>query len=325
ISQRKCEHLTFVEFPNLLGRGDLLVVNDTRVIKARLRGEKDSGGQAELLIERIEGELEALCQVRVSKPLKPGRFVTVGGLVSGARIEVLERVGQFYRLRFPGPVLALLERFGETPLPPYIARDINQLDSDEDAQRYQTVYAKHPGAVAAPTAGLHFTDRLLEQITARGVMIVSITLHVGAGTFQPVRVNDLSEHRMHSERYEIPAAAAQEINRCRNNGGRVIAVGTTVVRTLESRIGTDNQIIAGRGATSLFITPGYQFRAVDALLTNFHLPRSTLLMLVCAFAGHDRVMSAYAEAIARGYRFFSYGDACFFSRASVEKELLREL
>jgi S-adenosylmethionine:tRNA ribosyltransferase-isomerase len=320
ITPHSFEHRTFVEFPDLLRRGDLLVVNDTRVIKARLRGEKDTGGRAEILIEQMEGEFDALCQVRVSKPLKPGRFVSVGEGVDRVRIEVLERVGQFYRLRFPYPLPALLERFGETPLPPYIARDIEQLDSDEDAQRYQTVYARHPGAVAAPTAGLHFTDRLLEQIKARGVMIVSITLHVGAGTFQPVRVNDLSEHRMHSERYEISAGTAQAINRCRHGGGRVIAVGTTVVRTLESRVGAKNQIEAGSGTTSLFITPGYQFRAVDALLTNFHLPRSTLLMLVCAFGGRDRVMSAYAEAIARGYRFFSYGDACFFDRAHVEGE-----
>ncbi|MFP6815872.1 MAG: tRNA preQ1(34) S-adenosylmethionine ribosyltransferase-isomerase QueA [Pseudomonadales bacterium] len=320
ITAHSFEHRTFVEFPDLLRRGDLLVVNDTRVIKARLRGEKDTGGHAEILIEQIEGEFVALCQVRVSKPLKPGRFVSVGEGVGGVRIEVLERVGQFYRLRFPQPVSALLERFGETPLPPYITRDIGQLDSDEDAERYQTVYAQHPGAVAAPTAGLHFTDRLLEQIKARGVTIASITLHVGAGTFQPVRVNDLSTHRMHSERYEISAGTAQAVNRCRHNGGRVIAVGTTVVRALESGIDARNQVAAGGGATSLFITPGYQFLAVDALLTNFHLPRSTLLMLVCAFGGRERVMSAYAEAIARGYRFFSYGDACFFERAPAERE-----
>lgn len=312
VTQADCEHLRFAELPDLLRAGDLLVVNDTRVIKARLRGKKDSGGKAELLIERIQGEFEALCQVRVSKPLKPGRFVTVGDLVNGARLEVLERVGEFYRLRFPCPVLALLERCGETPLPSYINRDIEQPGSQEDAERYQTVYAQNPGAVAAPTAGLHFTDRLLERIEARGVLVEPVTLHVGAGTFQPVRVDDLSEHRMHSERYEISIDAARAINRCRRTGGRVIAVGTTVVRTLESTVGVDGEVVAGGGETNLFITPGYAFRVVDALLTNFHLPESTLLMLVCAFGGHDRVMAAYATAIERGYRFFSYGDACFF-------------
>ncbi|MDH3640734.1 MAG: tRNA preQ1(34) S-adenosylmethionine ribosyltransferase-isomerase QueA [Gammaproteobacteria bacterium] len=304
----KCEHLWFAEFPNLLRAGDLLVLNDTRVIKARLRGEKDSGGQAELLIERIEADRLALCQVRVSKPLKPGRFVTVGS----HRLEVVEREGQFYRLRFSQPVVAVLDEHGEVPLPPYIVREHATAHADED--RYQTVYGRVPGAVAAPTAGLHFTQALLEQISERGVDIARVTLHVGAGTFQPVRVKNLSEHVMHAERYDISADTAHAIRECRARGGRIVAVGTTVVRTLESAALEDGEVQAGVGETALFITPGYDFRAVDVLLTNFHLPESTLLMLVCAFAGYQRVMNAYVTAVAAGYRFFSYGDACFFER-----------
>jgi len=311
-----CEHLRFNDFPDLLRSGDLLVVNDTRVIKARLRGEKDSGGQAELLVERIESDDRALCQVRVSKPLKPGRFVVIGDPVSGTRLEVLERAGEFYRLRFPDSVSATLERYGQTPLPPYIERPDTPLDSE----RYQTVYGDKPGAVAAPTAGLHFTRELLAKIAAGGVEIQRITLHVGAGTFQPVRVDDLREHRMHAERYEISARTASAIRRCRAAGGRVVAVGTTVVRTLESAASADGMVVAGSGETSLFITPGYEFRVVDALLTNFHLPGSTLLMLVCAFGGYERVMAAYAAAIEGEHRFFSYGDACFFERAGAMSE-----
>jgi S-adenosylmethionine:tRNA ribosyltransferase-isomerase len=311
IGANHCEHLAFADLPNLLQAGDLLVVNDTRVIKARLRGEKDSGGQAELLVERIESDFEALCQVRVSKALKPGRLVVVADRSTDAvRLEVLGRVGQFYRLRFSAPVLSVLERYGETPLPPYIER----ADTAVDAQRYQTVFGRNPGAVAAPTAGLHFTDGLLETIRDRHVEIESVTLHVGAGTFQPVRVEDLTDHTMHSERYEISTQAAEAITACRRRGGRVIAVGTTVVRTLESAADAEGVVVAGSGETSLFVTPGYQFRVVDGLLTNFHLPESTLLMLVCAFGGFERVMSAYATAIAERYRFFSYGDACFLER-----------
>lgn len=306
ITRGGVEHLGFQQFPDLLKPGDLLVVNDTRVIKARLVGHKDSGGQAEVLIERIVDETKALCQVRVSKALKPGRRIRVGD----AELEVLGRSGDFYRLGFPSDVLAFLEDRGETPLPPYIQRGAEPVD----AHRYQTVYGKRPGAVAAPTAGLHFTEDLLEQVRGRGVDIAEVTLHVGAGTFQPVRVDDVSQHRMHAERYEINGSAARALSECRARGGRVIAVGTTVVRTLESAVGEGGDVQAGQGETDLFITPGFRFRAVDALLTNFHLPQSTLLMLVCAFAGHERVMAAYAEAVSAGYRFFSYGDACFMER-----------
>ncbi len=294
------EHLGFHQFPDLLMPGDLLVLNDTRVIKARLHGVKDSGGQAEVLVERIEGEREALCQVRVSKALKTGRVIRVGS----AEIEVLGRDGDFYRLRFPSDVLAFLEERGETPLPPYIQRAAE----DEDADRYQTVYGRRPGAVAAPTAGLHFTDELLQRVRDLEVGIAEVTLHVGAGTFQPVRVDDVSKHRMHAERYAIGDRAARAIADCRALGGRVVAVGTTVVRTLESAAAC-GEIEAGVGETDLFIAPGYRFRVVDALLTNFHLPRSTLLALVAAFAGRERVLRLYREAVERGYRFYSYGDA----------------
>jgi S-adenosylmethionine:tRNA ribosyltransferase-isomerase len=306
ITRDGVEHLGFYQFPDLLRPGDLLVLNDTRVIKARLHGVKDSGGQAEVLVERIDGETEALCQVRVSKALKPGRFIQTGN----AELEVLGREGDFYRLRFPSDVLAFLEERGETPLPPYIQRAAETVD----VERYQTVYGRQPGAVAAPTAGLHFTDELLRQIRDRGVEITEVTLHVGAGTFQPVRVEDVSRHRMHAERYEIGSRAARALADCRARGGRVVAVGTTVVRTLESAARVSGEVDAGSGETDLFITPGFQFRVVDALLTNFHLPQSTLLMLVCAFAGYERVMAAYAEAVNGGYRFFSYGDACFMER-----------
>ena len=301
-----CSHRTFSCFPELLRAGDLLVLNDTRVIKARLLAEKDSGGRAEILVERLESEEVALCQVRVSKALKPGRRLLVGELA----LRVLERQGEFYRLAFPGAVLDLLEAAGEVPLPPYIARAAGS----DDQERYQTVYGKHAGAVAAPTAGLHFTTEMLAALPALGVETTAVTLHVGAGTFQPVRTKDILQHRMHLERFEVSAAAAAAVAACRQRGGRVVAVGTTVVRTLESAAGEDGGVLAGRGETGLFITPGYRFAVVDALLTNFHLPRSTLLMLVCAFGGYDRVMAAYAAAVAEGYRFFSYGDAMFLER-----------
>jgi S-adenosylmethionine:tRNA ribosyltransferase-isomerase len=299
-------HETFASFPDQLRAGDLLVVNDTRVIKARLMARKDSGGQAEILVERIEADDLALCQVRVSKPLKAGRTLTVGDRAIG----VVERVGEFYRLAFPGPVLDVLEEAGSVPLPVYIDR----CPATEDEERYQTVYASRPGAVAAPTAGLHFSAAMLEALPERGVDLARVTLHVGAGTFQPVRVNDVRQHRMHAERYEITDEAATAVARCRERGGRVVAVGTTVVRTLESAPAPGGQVLAGQGDTDLFITPGFRFSVVDALLTNFHLPRSTLVMLVCAFGGFDRVMAAYRDAVAESYRFFSYGDAMFLER-----------
>ena len=300
-------HGTFGDLVELLRPDDVLVVNDTRVLKARLLGRKDSGGRAEILVERIESEREALCQVRTSKALQPDRTVSV----DGRRISVVERRGTFYRLRFPAPVRAFLEAHGHVPLPPYVERPAD----DADETRYQTVYADRPGAVAAPTAGLHFDDALLQRIEKAGVRIARVTLHVGAGTFQPVRTEDVAQHLMHEERYEVPAATACALNARR---GRVVAVGTTVVRTLESAVDGGGRVREGAGATSLFIVPGYPFRVVDALVTNFHLPESTLLMLVAAFAGYDRVMDAYREAVAREYRFFSYGDAMFCERAAGE-------
>lgn len=300
----------FSDLPSLLQPEDLLVVNDTRVLKARLRAQKDSGGQAEVLLERTLDDRTALCQVRVSKPLKAGRMLQVGG----HRIEALGREGQFYRLRFDAPVLDVLEAHGSVPLPPYIERDQAQGPGAQDEAHYQTVWSARPGAVAAPTAGLHFTQTLLEEIEACGVRRTALTLHIGAGTFQPVRVNDLAEHRMHTERYQIDASCVEAIEATRAVGGRVVAVGTTAVRALESAASADGSLRPGSSETALFITPGYSFKVVDALITNFHLPESTLLMLVTAFGGFDRVMAAYQHAIEGRYRFFSYGDAMFLSR-----------
>ena len=292
-------HGQFDDLPDLLGPDDLLVVNDSRVIKARLMAQKDSGGRAEVLVERILDTNRALCQVRVSKPLKPNRYL----YRDGHRIDVVERHGEFYLLDFNAPVAEYLDKRGEVPLPPYIERPPDVADEG----RYQTVYAAVPGAVAAPTAGLHFDDELLDRLRAKGVGTASVTLHVGAGTFQPVREDDLGRHRMHAERYAIPSATRRALDEC---DGRVVAVGTTVVRTLESAAATGNDC----GETRLFITPGHRFRAVDALVTNFHLPESTLLMLVSAFAGVEPVRRAYEEAVQRRYRFFSYGDAMFCER-----------
>ena len=292
-------HCRFNALADLLGPDDLLVVNDSRVIKARLMAQKDSGGRAEVLVERIVDANRALCQVRVSKPLKPHRCL----YQDGHRIDVVDRDGEFYLLDFNAPVAEYLDAHGEVPLPPYIERSPDAKDED----RYQTVYAAVPGAVAAPTAGLHFDEELLDRLRAKGVGVASVTLHVGAGTFQPVRENDLSRHEMHAERYAIPKATRLAIDAC---DGRVVAVGTTVVRTLEAAAATGNDC----GETRLFITPGFRFRVVDALVTNFHLPESTLLMLVSAFAGVEPVRRAYAEAVRRRYRFFSYGDAMFCER-----------
>ena len=296
-------HRRFEAVVDLLDPGDVLVVNDTRVIKARLVGRKDSGGQVEIVVERLDGECQALCQVRSSKPLKPGRRVFVGD----SAITVIRREGEFYRLGFGTPVAPYLERLGRVPLPPYIDRDADPADED----RYQTVYANVPGAVAAPTAGLHFDETILADLQAKGVGLARLTLHVGAGTFQPVRTEDLSRHRMHAERYVVPPATRRALDACQ---GRVVAVGTTVVRTLEAAAATGVDC----GETRLFITPGYRFRTVDALITNFHLPESTLLMLVSAFAGVERIRRAYAVAVAERYRFFSYGDAMFCERGGGE-------
>ena len=297
------------DLPGLVGAGDLLVFNDTRVIKARLRGRKATGGEVEVLIERILDANHALAQVRASKTPREGMHLM---LEDGVVATVLAREGMFFRLRFElcDNLFALLERHGAVPLPPYIERPPGSTDEG----RYQTVFARVPGAVAAPTAGLHFDDALLAAVQARGARLAWLTLHVGAGTFQPVRTEDVSGHTMHHEWYEISPATAQAVRETRAAGGRVIAVGTTSLRALESAA-AGGEVAAGSGETNLFIVPGYRFRVVDRLLTNFHLPRSTLLMLVSAFGGPDHIRRAYRHAVAERYRFFSYGDAMLIERA----------
>jgi S-adenosylmethionine:tRNA ribosyltransferase-isomerase len=299
----------FFELPQLLAPGDLLVFNDTRVIKARLAGEKASGGRVEVLIERVLSAHEALAQVRASKPPRAGSVLRLAGSLE---VRVLGREGEFFRLQFPGDtaVLDLLERHGGVPLPPYITH----APEAQDERRYQTVYARAPGAVAAPTAGLHFDEPLLAALRGRGIDVAYVTLHVGAGTFQPVRVKNLAEHRMHGERYEIPAATVAAIEAARKRRGRIVAVGTTTVRCLEASATVHGIPVAGAAETDLFITPGFDFRVVDRLITNFHLPRSTLLVLVSAFAGIDSIRQAYAHAIEKRYRFYSYGDAMLVDR-----------
>ena len=291
------------DFPQLLRKGDLLVFNDTRVIPARLFGQKESGGRVEILIERLLPENSARAQIGASKSPKPGGRIA---LDAGGEAEVLGRDGEFYQLRFhvEGALESWLLKAGRLPLPPYIHRDPG-IDDDE---RYQTVFARELGAVAAPTAGLHFDDALLETLRGQGVEFGHVTLHVGAGTFQPVRVDDVREHRMHSEWLNVGAALVEQVRATRARGGRVIAVGTTVVRALESAL-RDGELQPFAGETQIFIFPGYRIRSVDAMLTNFHLPESTLLMLVSAFAGKARVFAAYEHAVREKYRFFSYGDA----------------
>ncbi|KAI5916347.1 tRNA preQ1(34) S-adenosylmethionine ribosyltransferase-isomerase QueA [Thauera sp. 2A1] len=298
----------FTDLPEFIRPGDLLVFNDTRVIHARLHGHKDSGGQIEVLVERAIGPHEALAQVRASKSPKTGSLLRLAGALD---VTVLGRVGEFYHLRFPDTddLHTLLERHGKLPLPPYIQRAAG----DDDESRYQTVFAREPGSVAAPTAGLHFDDALLARLAERGAHCAWLTLHVGAGTFQPVRVDDLGEHRMHRERYVIPQETADAITATRAAGGRIIAVGTTSMRALEAAA-QDGPLQAGSGETEIFILPGFRFQVADALITNFHLPKSTLLMLVSAFAGVETIRSAYAHAVAQRYRFFSYGDAMFLTR-----------
>jgi S-adenosylmethionine:tRNA ribosyltransferase-isomerase len=305
----------FRDLPALLDPGDLLVFNDTRVIKARLLGAKASGGAVEALLERVLPGHEVLAHLRASKSPKPGstvRFIS-GDAGSSFDAVVLGRGGpdgSLFHLRFPGEPLALLERHGHVPLPPYITH----ADSAEDERRYQTVFARHPGAVAAPTAALHFDEAVLAALRARGIATASVTLHVGAGTFQPVRTENLAEHRMHSEWFEVTQATVDAVARTHAAGRRVVAVGTTTLRALESAA-LPGTLMAGARDTDIFITPGFAFRMVDRLLTNFHLPRSTLMMLVSAFAGHERVMALYRHAIAQRYRFFSYGDAMLLDRA----------
>ncbi len=301
-----CRDSKFTDLPSLLRPGDLLVFNDTRVIPARLFGAKETGGRIEVLIERILDPHKALTQVRASKPPKPNQRLDLEG---GVTAQVIGRSGEFYELDF-GPehtVIEQLERAGHMPLPPYIAR----ADEPMDRERYQTVYARAPGAVAAPTAGLHFDEPLLARLKERGVEFGYLTLHVGAGTFQPVRSEDLASHRMHAEHLRLAPVLCDQVNAARAAGRRVVAIGTTVVRALESATGAGGRLAPFEGETDIFIYPGYRFRAVDALLTNFHLPGSTLLMLVCAFGGTAAVLAAYRHAVAAGYRFYSYGDAMF--------------
>jgi len=294
------DHL-FVDLPLLVRKGDLFVFNDTKVIKARLQGFKDSGGRVEVLIEKIVSPRRALAMLRTSHTPNPGQKIRFGEI---AHATTVERQGEFFLLEFGDDVAGVLERLGEVPLPPYIER---RAESDDEA-RYQTVYARVPGAVAAPTAGLHFDDEVLRRLAEIGVRFAYITLHVGAGTFQPVRVPDVEQHVMHGERYEIPAETARAVAETRAGGGRITAVGTTSLRALESAAQSGKSML-GAAETRLFIRPGYRFKVVDRLFTNFHMPRSTLLMLVCAFAGTDHVRIAYRHAVDSRYRFFSYGDA----------------
>ena len=298
----------FTNFIDLINDKDLLVFNDTKVIPARLFGKKRSGGKVEILIERILDNHHAIAHVRASKSPKEGTLID---LDNGYSCEVQGRENDLFILEFKGSdsVLTLLAQIGHIPLPPYITR----ADDESDLSRYQTVFAKQAGAVAAPTAGLHFDEALLEKINTKGVKTAFVTLHVGSGTFQPVRVENLADHLMHKEYFSVPSATVDAVHQARARGGRVIAIGTTAVRALESA-SKSGQLIAGCGDTDLFITPSYQFKSVDAMLTNFHLPESTLLMLVSAFAGYQPIMNAYQHAIAQCYRFFSYGDAMFLSR-----------
>ncbi|MBK9160804.1 MAG: tRNA preQ1(34) S-adenosylmethionine ribosyltransferase-isomerase QueA [Nitrosomonadales bacterium] len=303
------EDRMFADLPQFLRAGDVLVLNDTRVLKARLFGRKETGGQVEVMVERALDAHEVLAQVRASKTPRAGsRFV----LADAVDVSVLGREGEFFHLRFEcdESVDEVLECYGKLPLPPYITHAADA----GDEERYQTVFAREQGAVAAPTAGLHFDGAMLERLRAQGVTIAYVTLHVGAGTFQPVRVENIGDHVMHSERYTISQDTVEAIRRAGADGGRVISVGTTSLRALESAA-AGGELKAGSGETRIFITPGYRFKAVDMLLTNFHLPRSTLLMLVCAFGGMEKMLAAYRHAVDREYRFFSYGDAMFIERS----------
>ncbi|NHZ90656.1 tRNA preQ1(34) S-adenosylmethionine ribosyltransferase-isomerase QueA [Massilia sp. CCM 8733] len=291
----------FADIVGLLAPGDLLVMNDTRVLKARFFGVKETGGNVEVLVERILDSRTVLAQVRASKSPKPGNRIR---LADAFNVTAGERAGEFFTLVFDGDVFELIEAHGRLPLPPYIEHDADEFDET----RYQTVYSREPGAVAAPTAGLHFDQALLAALKAKGVNFAYVTLHVGAGTFQPVRVEALAEHKMHTEWYTVPQETVDAVRAARAAGRDVVAVGTTSLRALESA-SQSGELVAGSADTALFITPGYTFKTVSRLITNFHLPKSTLLMLVSAFAGYEAIRGAYAHAIASEYRFFSYGDA----------------
>ena len=305
----------FENLPELLEAGDLLVFNDTRVIKARFFGVKDSGGRVEIMLERIVDATHAICQIRASKAPKPGSTMK---LADAFTVKMTGRTGaddDFFALELAdsGDFWDLAEQYGKLPLPPYIEHPAEGADET----RYQTVYAREPGAVAAPTAGLHFDEALLSTLQAQGVNTAFLTLHVGAGTYRPMRVEKIADHRMHSERFEIPQVTADAIAATRAAGGRVIAVGTTSLRALESAGNDDGTVRVGGAETSIFITPGYRFKVVDRMITNFHLPKSTLLMLVSAFAGYDNIRAAYAHAVAERYRFFSYGDAMLLEKTDA--------
>jgi len=304
----KIEDRVFSDLPELLRPGDLLVFNDTRVLPARLFGRKETGGQVEILIERLLGDRQALAQLRASKTPRVGARIRIGEKLA---VEVISRQEEMFVLEFHGErsVLQILERYGHVPLPPYIEREDEAIDSE----RYQTVYARKPGAVAAPTAGLHFTGEILRKLGERGIRTAYVTLHIGAGTFQPVRSECIEDHRMHSEYFEVSEAACDGVYETRARAGRVIAVGTTTVRCLEQSANSGT-LQPCSGETDIFIYPGYRFRVVDGLITNFHLPESTLLMLVCAFAGREQVLAAYRHAIAHRYRFYSYGDAMLINK-----------
>lgn len=311
-SSRGIYHENFPHLLDLLEPGDLLVFNNTRVIPARVFGRKDTGGAVEVLVERLKDDKQVLAHVRASKSPKAGSKLILDG---ENEIEVLGREGEFFVLEAAETWMSLLDRVGHMPLPPYIDRD----DEIEDKERYQTVYSKELGAVAAPTAGLHFDQNLLDQLSAKGVNLAEVTLHVGAGTFQPVRVDDPLEHKMHSEWMSLDDSVVRQITKTRTNGGRVVAVGTTAVRCLETA-SSSGTLKAYTGETDIFIYPGYEFQTVDAMITNFHLPESTLMMLVSAFSGYQEIMNAYKDAVNQSYRFFSYGDAMFLTRNNNQED-----
>ena len=304
VGREELRDARFAELPAYLRPGDLLVLNDTRVIRARLFGRKSTGGRIEVFVERIEGRSRLLARVRASKGLRTGGEVELG---AGVRGVCVGRDGELHRIDLDRPAEEVLERHGDVPLPPYLGRPAERSDAD----RYQTVYARRAGAVAAPTAGLHFDAAMLDRLCAAGVTIATLTLHVGSGTYQPIRDDDPAGHRMHGEAVEVSARVCNEVASAGARGGRVVAVGTTCVRALETAASRAGRLEPWSGITDLFIRPGFEFRCVDALLTNFHQPRSTLLLLVAAFAGRERVLDAYRHAVANGYRFLSYGDAMF--------------
>ena len=309
VNRDGCIDRSFTDLPNLLQAGDVLVLNNTRVLKARFFGVKETGGKVEVLVERLLDIHTVLAQCRASKSPPVGTRIN---LAEAFEVIVGERVGEFYTLTFPDNAIDLIEAYGALPLPPYIEHAANEVD----AERYQTVFAQEPGAVAAPTAGLHFDQTMMDVLRTQGVQFAYVTLHVGAGTFQPVRTENLAEHNMHSEWYSISDETVNSVRATQAAGGRVIAVGTTSLRALESA-SQSGTLQAGSADTNLFITPGYTFKTVDKLITNFHLPKSTLLMLVSAFAGYERIRHAYVHAIAAQYRFFSYGDAMLLEREDL--------